>query len=38
MGVWGQVVVHDPCCLELRTPYDDEIGGRYRSTWERMKA
>lgn len=36
--VWGPVVVHDPCRLKLRTPYDDEIGGRYRSTWEWIKA
>ena len=34
--VWGPVVVHDPCRLNLKTPFDDKIGGEYMTLWERM--
>jgi hypothetical protein len=36
--VWGPVVVHEDCRMDVRTPYDDEVGGAYVSTWERIKA
>jgi hypothetical protein len=31
--VWGPVPVHDECRLDLQTPYDDQIGAGYISTW-----
>ncbi|MCA1603463.1 MAG: hypothetical protein LC776_18085 [Acidobacteria bacterium] len=34
--VWGPVVVHDPCRLDLKTPLDDKIGQEYMALWERM--
>jgi hypothetical protein len=36
--VWGPVPVHEPCRLKLRTPYDDQVGDGYCSTWQKMKA
>lgn len=33
--VFGPVLVHDPCRLELKTPYDERVGdGRYMATWQ----
>jgi hypothetical protein len=36
--VWGPVPVHEECRLHPHTPYDDQIGDGYISTWEMMKA
>ena len=36
--VWGPVTVHEECRLHLHTPYEDQIGDGYISTWEMMKA
>lgn len=34
--VWGPVVVHEDCRVHVTTPYDEEIGGRYCATWEKV--
>lgn len=34
--VWGPVPVHEECRYWVKTPYDDQIGGAYKSTWERI--
>ena len=34
--VWGPVVVHDGCRLQLVTPFDDRIGDGYVATWQRL--
>jgi hypothetical protein len=34
--VWGPVVVHDNCRLDLKTPFDDKIGLIYMALWQRM--
>jgi hypothetical protein len=36
--VWGPVAVHEDCRLNLHSPYKDEIGGDYVSTWQMMSA
>jgi hypothetical protein len=36
--VGGPVTVHEQCRLDLRTPFDEEIGGgRFVSTWDKLR-
>lgn len=34
--VWGPVVVHDDCRVQVKTPFDDKIGLEYMALSERM--
>jgi hypothetical protein len=35
--VWGPEPVHEPCRLDLVTPFDDDVDGeRYQKTWQRI--
>lgn len=34
--VWGPVVVHDECRLDVKTPFDEKVGLDYMAAWERV--
>jgi hypothetical protein len=34
--VWGPVVVHDECRLDVKTPFDEKGGLDYVAAWERV--